>query len=459
MRKENDLPSSIEAEKAVLGSIILEPTLWDSLSVEVDESDFIANEHKLIYRGIKKLIDLGSEIDTVTLIESLSNDSDLSSLSNFDRVSYVKNLVSETPGTANFVNYTNIIKQSSSLRKLISTAADISSLARETDTFESESALSEAEDKLIKLRDSIERSSGPMLAKDLIKPVYDKIDETIRSDGDLVGISTGFRDLDKLTMGLQQGDLFIIAGRPSMGKTAFALSIAGQLINDGIPSVLFSLEMSARSIMYRLISLLGKIELKKLFEAKNLSDNDFNEIENSLSLLSRSKFFIDDTSSLSPSEILSRSRKLKRENPDLGLIIIDYMQLMQADTKNDNRVSEMSEISRSLKALAKEIDVPVIALSQLNRAPETRTAKRPVLADLKDSGAIEQDADIVTFVFRAEKYDQDLENKGLAIIDLAKHRNGPTGEVKLHFSDKYTKFQDLAPDDPALKNPDFSIED
>ena len=311
MRKENDLPSSIEAEKAVLGSIILEPTLWDSLSVEVDESDFIANEHKLIYRGIKKLIDLGSEIDTVTLIESLSNDSDLSSLSNFDRVSYVKNLVSETPGTANFVNYTNIIKQSSSLRKLISTAADISSLAKEADTFESESALSEAEDKLIKLRDSIQRSSGPMLAKDLIKPVYDKIDETIRSDGDLVGISTGFRDLDKLTMGLQQGDLFIIAGRPSMGKTAFALSIAGQLVNDGIPSVLFSLEMSARSIMYRLISLLGKIELKKLFEAKNLSDNDFNEIENSLSLLSRSKFFIDDTSSLSPSEILSRSRKLK----------------------------------------------------------------------------------------------------------------------------------------------------
>ena len=237
MRKENDLPSSIEAEKAVLGSIILEPTLWDSLSVEVDESDFIANEHKLIYRGIKKLIDLGSEIDTVTLIESLSNDSDLSSLSNFDRVSYVKNLVSETPGTANFVNYTNIIKQSSSLRKLISTAADISSLAKEADTFESESALSEAEDKLIKLRDSIQRSSGPMLAKDLIKPVYDKIDETIRSDRDLVGISTGFRDLDKLTMGLQQGDLFIIAGRPSMGKTAFALSIAGQLVNDGIPSV------------------------------------------------------------------------------------------------------------------------------------------------------------------------------------------------------------------------------
>ncbi len=459
MRKENDLPSSIEAEKAVLGSIILDPNLWDSLSVEIDENDFIANEHKLIFRGIKKLIDLGSDLDTVTLIESLSGDSELSTLSNFDRVNYVKNLVSDTPGTANFTNYTNIIKQSSSLRKLISTAADISSLAKEADTFESDSALSEAEDKLIKLRDSIQRNSGPLLAKDLIKPVYDNIDKTMRSDGDLVGISTGFRDLDKYTMGLQEGDLFIIAGRPSMGKTAFALSIAGHLVNESIPCVLFSLEMSARSIMYRLISLLGKIELKKLFEAKNLSDSDFNEIENSLSLLSRSKFYIDDTSALSPSEILSRSRKLKRENPDLGLIIIDYMQLMRADNRNDNRVSEMSEISRSLKALAKEIDVPVIALSQLNRAPETRTGKKPVLADLKDSGAIEQDADIVTFVFRAEKYEQVPENKGLAVIDIAKHRNGPTGTVKLYFSEKYTKFEDLALDDPALKNPDFTSED
>ena len=459
MRKENDLPSSIEAEKAVLGSIILDPNLWDSLSVEIDENDFIANEHKLIFRGIKKLIDLGSDLDTVTLIESLSGDSELSTLANFDRVSYVKNLVSDTPGTANFSNYTNIIKQSSSLRKLISTAADISSLAKGADTFESDSALSEAEDKLIKLRDSIQRNSGPLLAKDLIKPVYDNIDKTMRSDGDLVGISTGFRDLDKYTMGLQEGDLFIIAGRPSMGKTAFALSIAGHLVNESIPCVLFSLEMSARSIMYRLISLLGKIELKKLFEAKNLSDSDFNEIENSLSLLSRSKFYIDDTSALSPSEILSRSRKLKRENPDLGLIIIDYMQLMRADNRNDNRVSEMSEISRSLKALAKEIDVPVIALSQLNRAPETRTGKKPVLADLKDSGAIEQDADIVTFVFRAEKYEQVPENKGLAVIDIAKHRNGPTGTVKLYFSEKYTKFEDLALDDPALKNPDFTSED
>ena len=452
MRKENDLPSSIEAEKAVLGSIILEPTLWDSLSVEVDESDFIANEHKLIYRGIKKLIDLGSEIDTVTLIESLSNDSDLSSLSNFDRVSYVKNLVSETPGTANFVNYTNIIKQSSSLRKLISTAADISSLAKEADTFESESALSEAEDKLIKLRDSIQRSSGPMLAKDLIKPVYDKIDETIRSDGDLVGISTGFRDLDKLTMGLQQGDLFIIAGRPSMGKTAFGLSIAASLIENNIPAVFYSLEMSSRSVMYRLISILSKVELKRIFQAKELTDSDFEKIGKAVELLEKSNFFIDDTSALSPSEILSRSRKLKREFPELGLVVLDYLQLMRADNSNPSRVNEMSEISRATKALAKELDVPVIALSQLNRASETRTNKEPIMADLRDSGALEQDADLVIFPFRPEFHEPTPENKGIAKVIVAKHRNGETGNILLHWAARYTSFEDLALNDPAYDN-------
>ena len=455
MRKENNLPSSIEAEKAALGSIILEPELWDSLSVSVEEEDFLVNEHKLIYRAIKKLTDNGTKLDTVTLIESLSSDPEISTVGNFDEVDYIKKLAAETPGTANFSNYTDIIKQSSSLRKLISTASDITDIAREADTFESDSALTEAEDKLLKLRDSIERTSGPILAKELIKPVYDNIDETVRSESDLVGYSTGFRDLDKITLGLQKGDLFVIAGRPSMGKTAFALSIACQFITNDIPAVLFSLEMSSRSIMYRLISLLGKIELKRLFEAKDLSKDDFNEIENVFSLLTRSNFYIDDTSALKPADILSRSRKLKRENPELGLIIIDYMQLMRADNSNDNRVSEMSEISRSLKALAKEIDVPVLALSQLNRAPETRTGKKPVLADLKDSGAIEQDADLVSFVFRPEKYEPTAENKGIAIIDVAKHRNGPTDEVRLHFSEKYTKFEDLAKEDPALTNPNF----
>ena len=459
MRKESDQPSSVEAEKAVLGGLLLEPELWDTVSVTVDEEDFVLLEHQLIYRAIRRLRDHGNELDTVTLIESLTNDPDISTVTNFNQNDYIKQLASDTPGTANFINYTDIVKQTSNLRKLISTASDISSIAKESDSFEIEDTFSQAENKLINLRDSIDRKKGPTLAKDLIKPVYDNIEENINSTTPLIGHSTGFRDLDKLTLGLQDGDLILVAGRPSMGKTAFGLSIAANFIENNIPAVFYSLEMSSRSVMYRLISILSRVELKKIFQAKELTDSDFEKIGKAVELLEKSNFFIDDTSALSPSEILSRSRKLKRENPDLGLIIIDYMQLMRADTRNDNRVSEMNEISRSLKALAKELDLPVIALSQLNRAPETRTGKRPVLADLKDSGAIEQDADIVTFVFRAEKYEQDLENKGLAIIDVAKHRNGPTGSVKLHFSDKYTKFQDLALDDPALRNPDFSEDD
>ena len=219
------------------------------------------------------------------------------------------------------------------------------------------------------------------------------IEENINSTTPLIGHSTGFRDLDKLTLGLQDGDLILVAGRPSMGKTAFGLSIAANFIENNIPAVFYSLEMSSRSVMYRLISILSKVELKKIFQAKELTDSDFEKIGKAVELLEKSNFFIDDTSALSPSEILSRSRKLKREQPELGLIVIDYLQLMKADQSNPSRVNEISEISRATKALAKELDIPVIALSQLNRASETRTNKVPILADMRDSGALEQDAD------------------------------------------------------------------
>ena len=400
MKKEFDQPSSIEAEKAVLGGLLLEPELWDTVSVEVEEDDFMLVEHKLIYRSIRRLRDHGNEVDTVTLIESLTNDPDISSLSNFNQNEYIKKLASDTPGTANFLSYTDIVKQTSSLRKLISTASDISSIAKESDSFEIEGAFSEAENKLINLRDSIERKKGPVLAKDLIKPVYDNIEENLNSTTPLIGHSTGFRDLDKMTLGLQNGDLILVAGRPSMGKTAFGLSIAASFIENNIPSVFYSLEMSSRSVMYRIISILSKVELKRIFQAKELTDSDFEKIGKAVELIEKSNFFIDDTSALSPSEILSRSRKLKREQPELGLIVIDYLQLMRADQSNPSRVNEISEISRATKALAKELDIPVIALSQLNRASETRTNKVPILADMRDSGALEQDADLVIFPFR-----------------------------------------------------------
>ncbi len=456
MKKEFDQPSSIEAEKAVLGGLLLEPELWDTVSVEVEEDDFMLLEHKLIYRSIRRLRDLGNEVDTVTLIESLTNDPDISSLSNFNQNEYIKKLASDTPGTANFLSYTDIVKQTSSLRKLISTASDISSIAKESDSFEIEGAFSEAENKLINLRDSIERKKGPVLAKDLIKPVYDNIEENLNSTSPLIGHSTGFRDLDKMTLGLQNGDLILVAGRPSMGKTAFGLSIAASFIENNIPSVFYSLEMSSRSVMYRIISILSKVELKRIFQAKELTDSDFEKIGKAVELIEKSNFFIDDTSALSPSEILSRSRKLKREQPELGLIVIDYLQLMKADQSNPSRVNEISEISRATKALAKELDIPVIALSQLNRASETRTNKVPILADMRDSGALEQDADLVIFPFRPEFHEPTPENKGIARIIVAKHRNGETGESLLHWAARYTSFENLAPNDPAYDNPAFS---
>jgi replicative DNA helicase len=456
MKKEFDQPSSIEAEKAVLGGLLLEPELWDTVSVEVEEDDFMLVEHKLIYRSIRRLRDLGNEVDTVTLIESLTNDPDISSLSNFNQNEYIKKLASDTPGTANFLSYTDIVKQTSSLRKLISTASDISSIAKESDSFEIEGAFSEAENKLINLRDSIERKKGPVLAKDLIKPVYDNIEENLNSTTPLIGHSTGFRDLDKMTLGLQNGDLILVAGRPSMGKTAFGLSIAASFIENNIPSVFYSLEMSSRSVMYRIISILSKVELKRIFQAKELTDSDFEKIGKAVELIEKSNFFIDDTSALSPSEILSRSRKLKREQPELGLIVIDYLQLMKADQSNPSRVNEISEISRATKALAKELDIPVIALSQLNRASETRTNKVPILADMRDSGALEQDADLVIFPFRPEFHEPTPENKGIARIIVAKHRNGETGESLLHWAARYTSFENLAPNDPAYDNPAFS---
>ena len=456
MKKEFDQPSSIEAEKAVLGGLLLEPELWDTVSVEVEEDDFMLVEHKLIYRSIRRLRDHGNEVDTVTLIESLTNDPDISSLSNFNQNEYIKKLASDTPGTANFLSYTDIVKQTSSLRKLISTASDISSIAKESDSFEIEGAFSEAENKLINLRDSIERKKGPVLAKDLIKPVYDNIEENLNSTTPLIGHSTGFRDLDKMTLGLQNGDLILVAGRPSMGKTAFGLSIAASFIESNIPSVFYSLEMSSRSVMYRIISILSKVELKRIFQAKELTDSDFEKIGKAVELIEKSNFFIDDTSALSPSEILSRSRKLKREQPELGLIVIDYLQLMKADQSNPSRVNEISEISRATKALAKELDIPVIALSQLNRASETRTNKVPILADMRDSGALEQDADLVIFPFRPEFHEPTPENKGIARIIVAKHRNGETGESLLHWAARYTSFENLAPNDPAYDNPAFS---
>lgn len=454
MRNEFEQPTSIEAEKAVLGGVLLDPNLWDLVTVTIEEDDFALTEHRLIFKAIKKLHDHGSKLDTVTLIESLTSNPEVSSINGFDEKEYIKKLATETPGVANFSNYAEIVKQTSSLRKLISTASDISKLASETDHLETESAFSTAENKLVKLRDSLDRKKGPKLAADLIQPVWDNIEKNTNSDSPLVGHSTGFRDLDNITLGLQGGDLILVAGRPSMGKTAFALSMTANFIQNQVPVLFFSMEMSNRSIMYRLISIISKVDLKKLQQAKDLTPDDYRKIEEAASILHNSQLYIDETSGLTPSEILSRARRLKRENPLLGLIAIDYLQLMSSDTGNDNRVTEMGDISRSVKAIAKEMDVPVVALSQLNRASESRTTKKPVMADLRDSGALEQDADLIMFPFRPEVYEKTPETAGIAQIIVAKHRNGETGMKKLHFAARCARFEDLALDDPALTRQD-----
>ena len=450
---KNSLPSSIQAEKAALGCLLLEPNLWDDLATQIEEKDFTQTENKIIYRAIKKLSDQGTQLDTLTLIEAVSSDEEIKKNSNLNFSSYIKDLFEETPGTSNFSNYVDIVKQTSSLRKLIETADEISSTAFTTDSFSSDDAITKAEDKILKLRDSIERKSGPQIAKDLVGPVYENIDINLKSSGPLVGHSTGFKYIDNLTMGLQKGDLFIIAGRPGMGKTAFAMSIACNLLIDEVPVLLFSMEMSSRSIMYRLFSSFSRVDFKRLQEAKNLSDEDFRDIDDASTMLSKSKLFIDDTPGLSPSELISRARKVKRENPDLGLIIIDYLQLMNSDRNSENRVTEMSEISRSVKSLARDLDITVIALSQLNRAVENRNNKRPLMSDLRESGALEQDADLVAFVYRDEYYNETPENKGLAEVNIAKHRNGKTGKVKLHFASNIIKFENLADNDPAMSMP------
>ena len=261
MRNEFEQPTSLEAEKAVLGGVLLDPNLWDLVTVTIEEDDFALTEHRLIFKAIKKLHDHGSQLDTVTLIESLTSDPEVSSINGFDEKDYIKKLATETPGVANFSNYAEIVKQTSSLRKLISTASEISKLASETDHLETESAFSTAENKLVKLRDSLDRKKGPKLAADLIQPVWDNIEKNTNSDSPLVGHSTGFRDLDNLTLGLQGGDLILVAGRPSMGKTAFALSMTANFIQNQVPVLFFSMEMSNRSIMYRLISIISKVDL------------------------------------------------------------------------------------------------------------------------------------------------------------------------------------------------------
>ena len=441
-------PFSVEAERAVLGGIMLKNDAWDLIAGVVFEEDFYKAEHKLIFKTIKSLQDLGKPIDIVTIQETLEGNGDVTKLVNLGGVNYLTQLVKETPSVANIESYAEIIKQRSNLRRLISAAEEISQLARESDSARSDQVIDKAEERILGLRDDIKRSFGPIEIREILGPVYQKITDSSISGDPLVGVSTGFLEIDEITLGFQKSDLIVIAGATSMGKTAFAFNIAENVARQTDQTVLiFSMEMSAEQVVRRFISSISNIDLQRLMRGQ-LQEDDWLGIDKALEILSKKKILLDDTPALSPTELRSRARRVQRENKDLVMIVVDYIGLMQVHSKSDNRVAEISEISRSLKALAKELDVPVLALSQVNRAVASRPNKRPRLSDLRDSGSIEQDADIVAFIYRHEYYDpNDLESKGKAFIDIAKQRNGPTKATVLAFRGSVAKFENLARED------------
>ncbi|MGB5258582.1 MAG: replicative DNA helicase [Woeseiaceae bacterium] len=436
-------PHSSEAEQALIGGLMLNAQAWDKVADVVLADDFYRKDHRLIYSAIGKLIEGGSPCDVVTLSEHLDSSGELEQVGGLE---YLATLANETAGAANARAYAKIIRERSTLRALINAGNEISGNAFASDGRSAAEVLDDAERMVFAIAEKGSRGrKGFRSLKQILPEAVDRIDLLHQSDGSITGVSSGYHEFDKMTAGLQAGDLVIIAGRPSMGKTTLALNIAeNAAIGAKVPTAVFSMEMPAQQLAFRMISSLGRVDQTHL-RTGNFPDEDWSRINTAVQLMSDAPIYIDDTPSLSPTEIRARARRLHREH-GLGLIVIDYLQLMQVEGSKENRATEISEISRGLKALAKELEVPVIALSQLNRSVEQRTDKRPVMSDLRESGAIEQDADLIVFIYREEVYNQDTPRKGIADIAIAKQRNGPIGDFPLTFVGRYTKFENWVPD-------------
>jgi replicative DNA helicase len=436
-------PHSVEAEQAVIGGLLLDNRAWETIADKLVEEDFYRHDHRLLFLAIRELESRNEPFDAVTLSQCLEKNGELDQAGGLP---YLGRLAKDTPSAANILAYANIVREKSVLRQLIAVGTDISSSGYQPAGRESKELLDNAEKRVFHIAEQGSRSaSGFQDMKALLSKTVDKIDHLFNSDGGITGVSTGFDKFDEMTTGLQEADLVIVAGRPSMGKTTFAMNIAeNAAIADKLPVAVFSMEMPGDSLAMRMISSLGRVDQHHI-RTGNLTDEDWARITSAIHILSEANIFIDDTPALSPHEIRARARRLKRQH-GLGLIVIDYLQLMQIHGASENRATEISEISRSLKAMAKELKVPVIALSQLNRSLEQRPDKRPVMSDLRESGAIEQDADIIVFIYRDEVYNDDSPQKGVAEIIIAKQRNGPIGKSLLTFLGKYTKFENYIPE-------------
>ncbi len=438
-------PHSIEAERSVLGALILTGDAWDKIADIVVEEDFYRNDHRLIFRAIEYLSELNAPRDAVTVSERLENAGDLAETGG---LAYLVELAEHTPSATNVVAYATIVRERSVLRQLISTCNSVADLAFRPEGLTVAEILDSAETQMFRIADQTSRSTtGLTKVGEIMQSTKEKLEELGENPSSLTGVSTGYTDLDKITSGLQKSDLIILAGRPSMGKTSFAMNLVENVAlnpDQDLPVAMFSMEMPGEQLCMRMIASLSKIELNRVRNGL-LNDADWARITSATNILHQhSRIYIDETPGMSPTEVRARCRRLHREHGGIGLVVIDYLQLMQTGTRTENRATEISEISRSLKALAKELSVPVIALSQLNRSLESRPDRRPIMSDLRESGAIEQDADVIAFVYRDEVYNPESPDKGTAEILIRKQRNGPTGMVRLTFNGMWTRFDNYA---------------
>lgn len=436
-------PNSLEAEQAVLGGLLLNNDAWDDVAERVGVKDFYRKEHRQIFEVIGQLVEEEKPSDLVTVSQALTH---LGQLEETGGMTYLSELARNTPSAANITAYADIVRERSILRQLIQVSHRIADLSFSPKGKPSLEILDDAESSIFEIAEQQKKGSGPQNIKSVLKRAVDRIDELYRNKNSLTGLTTGFEELDKMTAGLQPADMVVVAGRPSMGKTTFAMNLCENVaLKAHKPVLVFSMEMPADSIVMRMLSSLGRIN-QGAIRSGRLEQDDWPRITSAIQMLSEQKFYIDDTPALSPLEMRARARRVAREcGGELGMIMVDYLQLMQVPGA-DSRVNEISEISRSLKGLAKELNCPLIALSQLNRSLEQRPNKRPVMSDLRESGAIEQDADLIMFLYRDEVYNQDTTEKGIAEVIIGKQRNGPIGSVRLAFRGEFTRFDDLAPE-------------
>ncbi|WP_414501943.1 replicative DNA helicase [Zymobacter sp. IVIA_5232.4 C2] len=437
-------PHSLEAEQSVLGGLMLDNSAWDDVSERLVSDDFYRFEHRHIFNAMKQLAEESRAVDVVTLSEALELRDQLEQVGG---LAYLAELARNTPSAGNIKAYADIVRERATLRKLIQAAGQIADGAFNPQGRPADELVNEAERLVFQISESRPKFGGPQNMGQLLTKAVSRIDELYNMKGQMTGLSTGFHDLDEMTSGLQPSDLVIVAGRPSMGKTTFAMNLVEHaVVSSDKAAVVFSMEMPAEQLMIRMVSSLGRIDQTRM-RTGQLEDEDWPRLTSAVNLLKDRKLYVDDTPALSPSEMRARIRRLMREAGEIGIIMIDYLQLMQVPGMSDNRTAEISEISRSLKGMAKEFQCPVVALSQLNRSLEQRPNKRPVMSDLRESGAIEQDADVIAFVYRDEVYNRDNpDNKGLAELIIGKQRNGPIGTVHMAFIGKYTRFEDLAPE-------------